>query len=143
MQYLWVNASGVLLLIVSGSAPAAGQVIHLRQRRWLVEEVEPAPSGGDATLVSAACVDDDAQGERTSVLWEHELDARIIEDAGWTRVGKERFDDPELFAAYARTARRNCVTATDPSLFQAPFRAGIRLTPTGWSRCERRSSSPA
>jgi SNF2 family DNA or RNA helicase len=62
-----------------------------------------------------------------SVLWEHELDARVIEDAGWHRVGEHRFDDPELFAAYARTVRWGCVTATDPSLFQAPFRAGIQL----------------
>jgi hypothetical protein len=29
-----------------------------------------------------------------SVLWEHELDARVIEDAGWRRVGEQRFDDP-------------------------------------------------
>jgi len=49
--------------------------------------------------VHAACVDDDAQGEPVSVLWEHELDARVIEDAGWRRVGEQRFDDPELFAA--------------------------------------------
>ena len=61
------------------------------------------------------------------MLWEHELDARVIEDADWRRVGEQRFDDPELFAAYARTVRWGCVTATDPSLFQAPFRAGIRL----------------
>ena len=60
------------------------------------------------------------------MLWEHELDARVIEDAGWRRVGEQRFDDPELFAAYARTVRWGCVTATDPNLFQAPFRAGIR-----------------
>jgi hypothetical protein len=67
------------------------------------------------------------RGEPVSVLWEHELDARVIEDAGWSRVGEQHFDDPELFAAYARTVRWGCVTATDPSLFQAPFRAGIRL----------------
>jgi superfamily II DNA or RNA helicase len=93
----------------------------------LVEEVEPPGNGGDATLVFAACVDDDAQGDKAVVLWEHELDARILDDGGWTRVGRERFDDPALFAAYARTIRWNCVTATDPSLFQAPFRAGIKL----------------
>jgi len=109
------------------SLPEPGQLIHLRQRRWLVEAVDQAPRSGEATLVSAACVDDDAQGEAVSVLWEHELDARVIEDAGWRRVGEQRFDDPELFAAYARTVRWGCVTATDPSVFQAPFRAGIRL----------------
>jgi hypothetical protein len=101
--------------------------VHLRQRRWLVETVDQPLRLGDATLVRAACVDDDAQGEPVAVLWEHELDARIIEDAGWQRIGEQRFDDPELFAAYARTVRWGCVTATDPSRFQAPFRAGIRL----------------
>ena len=107
--------------------PEPGQLVHLRQRRWLVEAVDQAPRLGQATLVHAACVDDDAQGEPVSVLWEHELDARVIEDAGWRRVGEQHFDDPELFAAYARTVRWGCVTATDPGLFQAPFRAGIRL----------------
>jgi hypothetical protein len=106
--------------------PEPGQLVHLRQRRWLVEAVEQAPLSDEATLVHAACVDDDAQGEPVSVLWEHELDARVIEDAGWRHVGEQRFDDPELFAAYARTVRWGCVTATDPGLFQAPFRAGIR-----------------
>jgi hypothetical protein len=114
-------------LIEPPQFPEPGQLIHLRQHRWLVEAVDEAPHLGEATLVRAACVDDDAQGELVSVLWEHELDARVIEDSGWRRVGEQRFDDPELFAAYARTVRWGCVTATDPSLFQAPFRAGIRL----------------
>jgi hypothetical protein len=103
-------------LIAPSQLPERGQLIHLRQRRWLVEGVELAPRLGEATLVHAACVDDDAQGEPVSVLWEHELDARVIEDAGWRRVGEQHFDDPELFAAYARTVRWGCVTATDPSL---------------------------
>ncbi len=42
-------------------------------------------------------------------------------------VAEKGFDDPELFAAYLRTLSWNCVTATDPNLFQAPFRAGIRI----------------
>ena len=31
------------------------------------------------------------------------------------------------FGAFLHTLRWNCVTATDPYLFQAPFRAGIRI----------------
>ena len=31
------------------------------------------------------------------------------------------------FSAYIHTLRWNCVTATDPRIFQAPFRAGIRI----------------
>ena len=49
--------------------PELGQLIHLPQRRWLIESVEEAGLG-EATLVHAACVDDDAQGEPVSVLWD-------------------------------------------------------------------------
>ena len=78
-------------------------------------------------LVDLSCLDDDAQGEPLSVLWEHEIDARVLDDDGWSSVADKGFDDPELFAAYLRTLSWNCVTATDPNLFQAPFRAGIRI----------------
>lgn len=36
-------------------------------------------------------------------------------------------DDPVVFAAYLRTIRWGTATAVDRDLFQAPFRAGIRL----------------
>ena len=61
------------------------------------------------------------------MLWEHELDARVLEDDGWRAVARKAFDEPALFAAYLRTLSWNAVTATDPNLFQAPFRAGIRI----------------
>lgn len=61
-----------------------------------------------------------------AVLWENELDGRVLKDDGWASVGQKPFDEPELFAAYLRTLSWNCVTATDPDLFQSPFRAGIR-----------------
>ena len=108
-------------------APEPGRIALVRQRRYLVENVTPPPSQGDAMLVDLSCLDDDAQGEPLSILWEHEIGARVLEDAGWSAVAEKGFDDPALFAAYLRTLSWNCVTATDPNLFQAPFRAGIRL----------------
>jgi hypothetical protein len=48
--------------------PELGQLIHLRQRRWLLEAVEEAPRLGEATLVHAACIDDPAQGGSVAVL---------------------------------------------------------------------------
>ena len=50
--------------------PARGQLVHVRQRQWLAEETPPAPQPDQAALVRLACVDDDAQGEELSVLWE-------------------------------------------------------------------------
>jgi hypothetical protein len=52
--------------------PEPGQLIHLRQRRWLIEAVEEAPRLGEATLVHAACVDDHAQGW-SRPFWEHDM----------------------------------------------------------------------
>ena len=108
-------------------APEPGRIAFVRQRRYLVEEVAEPGGEGAATLVHLSCLDDDAQGQPLAVLWEHELDARILEDDGWRAVAGKGFDEPALFAAYLRTLSWNCVTATDPNLFQAPFRAGIRI----------------
>ena len=107
--------------------PQPGQIALVRQRQYLVENVTPPPEAGQATLVALSCLDDDAQGQPLAVLWEHELDAQVLEDDGWQAVADKGFDDPPLFAAYLRTLSWNCVTATDPNLFQAPFRAGIRI----------------
>lgn len=105
--------------------PELGRIAKVRQRRYLVEKVSISP--GEATLVDLSCLDDDAQGEALSVLWEHELGGQVLEDDGWSGVAQDGFDDPELFTAYLRTLSWNCVTATDPRLFQSPFRAGIRI----------------
>ena len=48
-------------------------------------------------------------------------------DDRWSAVAEKGFDDPALFAVHLRTQSWNCVTATDPNLFQAPFRVGIRI----------------
>ncbi len=104
--------------------PDVGDLVHVRSRRWLVEAVEPQ---GGASLVSLACAEDDAQGEELSVLWELELDRAIVRDEGWSDLGTRGFDEPRTFAAFLNTLRWNAVTATDPTLFQAPFRAGIKL----------------
>ena len=112
---------------MTASFPEPGSIAFVRQRRYLIEEVVPSQAPGEATLVGLSCLDDDAQGDTLSVLWEHELDARVLQGDGWSAVAEKGFDDPALFAAYLRTLSWNCVTATDPNLFQAPFRAGIRI----------------
>jgi SNF2 family DNA or RNA helicase len=102
-----------------------GQIVRVRQRQYLVEEVVPPPSAADATLVRLSCLEDDAQGQELQVLWEAELDAEVLTGAGWDHLAGRGFDPPRLFSAYLHTLRWNCVTATNPRLFQAPFRAGI------------------
>ena len=82
---------------------------------------------GASTLVTLACADDDAQGQALRVFWDYEIDRRILEEEGWAHLAERGFDDPRRFAAFLHTLRWHCVTATDANLFQAPFRAGIRI----------------
>ncbi|MGH7552349.1 MAG: DISARM system SNF2-like helicase DrmD, partial [Longimicrobiales bacterium] len=108
-------------------APQPGQIVRVRQRLYLVEETTPPPNAGDSTLVRMSCVDDDAQGQPLAVLWERELDPEVLRGEAWDRIAERGFDEPHLFSAYLHTLRWNCVTSTDARLFQAPFRAGIRI----------------
>ena len=99
----------------------------MRSWGWLVEEVTPSETPGRSPLVSLACADDDAQGESRRVYWGYEIDRRILEEEGCGHLAEKGFDDPRRFAAFLHTLRWPCVTATDSNLFQAPFRAGIRI----------------
>ena len=108
--------------------PQPGEIVAVRSRHYLVEEVTPPPEPWQQTLVRLSCLDDDAQGTSLQVLWEKEVDARILAEGSWLRNGKRGFDPPERFAAYLSAIRWNCVTSTNPRLFQSPFRAGIDVT---------------
>src|SRR6185503_2802100 len=52
---------------------------------------------------------------------------QILDSEAWAQIGHKGFDDTRQFAAYFNTLRWHCITATDPKLFQSPFRAGIRI----------------
>jgi hypothetical protein len=107
--------------------PTPGSVVQVRSRAYLVESVDLGSEPSSCTRVRLSCLEDDAQGEPLEVLWELELDAQIIDQEAWKKIGEKGFDEPQMFAAYFNTLRWNCVTSTDPRLLQAPFRAGIKL----------------
>jgi hypothetical protein len=107
--------------------PRLGEMVQVRSRRWLVDETIEPKSAGQTCVVRLSCADDDAQGQSLEVLWDYELDRLILEEEGWADLAAKGFDHPRQFAAFLHTLRWNCVTATDPNLFQAPFRAGIKI----------------
>ncbi len=107
--------------------PRVGDLVQVRSRRWLVEDVTPPQAPGDSAVVSLACAEEDAQGEPLTVYWDYELDRLILEEERWSDIGARGFDDRDHFAAFLHTMRWGCVTATDPTLFQSPFRAGIQI----------------
>jgi len=104
-----------------------GSIVRVRSRQYLVEDVVVPHDATEDTLVRLACLDDDAQGQILEVLWEREVDARVIGTSTWEAVARRGFDEPRLFSAYLHTLRWNCVTSTNAKLFQAPYRAGIQV----------------
>ena len=108
------------------TTPSVGDLVRVRSRQWLVEDVLPDGDGG-SPQVSLACADDDAQGQELTVFWNYELDRAILQQEAWAELASRRFDSPRYFAAFFNTLRWNCTTATQTNLFQAPFRAGIQL----------------
>ena len=107
----------------SPTALQAGTLVRVRQRTYLVENVRS--SEGLAPVVDLACIDDDAQGQRLSVIWPAEVDAKIVPPGRSALRANPKPDDPKVFAAYLHALRWGCVTSTDATLFQSPLRAGI------------------
>ena len=108
-------------------APRVGELVHVRSRQWLVEEVVDPPAPDESSRVRLACADDDAQGQSLEVFWDYEIDRWILEEEGWAGLAAKGFDPPRYFAAFFNSLRWHCTTATDANLFQAPFRAGITI----------------
>lgn len=79
------------------------------------------------TRVDLVCLDDDNQGKALSVLWELELGAKPLQPEEHGLGDVTKLDEPRHFAAYLHALKWNSVTATDATLFQSPFRAGIKL----------------
>ncbi len=107
--------------------PREGDIVLARHRQWLVTGVAPPVNAGDATCVSLVCIDDDNQGRPLDVLWELELGARVHQPESHGLGAVDHIDPPRHFGAYLHALKWNAVTATDAKLFQAPFRAGIKL----------------
>jgi len=88
---------------MSVGVPQPGQVVRVRSRQYLGEEVVLPPNPADQTLVRLSCLDDDAQGQELEALWEKEVDARVVSDEAWRAVGNKGLDEPRLFAAWLTT----------------------------------------
>lgn len=100
-----------------------GDFVEARGRRWLVDHVFP----GHPERLRMICIDDDAQGETVEVNFAAEIAARRVSEDGWQTLAASLPDDPITLGAHLRAIRWRTASAADRKLFQAPFRAGIRL----------------
>jgi superfamily II DNA/RNA helicase len=112
---------------VDRAVPTVGDTVLARHRKWLVDEIIPPPSEGDATWLTLTCLDDDNRGATLGVLWELELGARVIGEESLELEKATKLDPPRHFAAYLNTMRWQSVSAADKNQFQSPFRAGIEI----------------
>ncbi len=113
--------------------PVQGQLVQVRQRRYVVNEVlesdlasDPlTASAGPARqhLVSLSSVEDDGLGEELQVVWEIEPGARIYERASLPEFSG--FDDPARLDALLDAVRWGAVASADHKALHGPFRSGI------------------
>jgi ERCC4-related helicase len=105
-------------------APHPGDFVIARGKSWIVERAER--TGPINTLHLVSC-EDDSQGETLQLAMATELQTQIIDPDDWSPLLTRNFEGPQRLGAYLRTTEWRTATAADRKLFQAPFRAGIRL----------------
>ncbi len=121
-------------LAEANTIPEQGQIVTVRQRRFVVTEVEkstlpppvlqgtpPAPQH----LITLTSIEDDALGEGLQVVWEVEPGARIIEQE--ILPDPTGFDSPHRLDAFLDAVRWGAISSADTRALQAPFRSGIEI----------------
>ena len=104
-----------------------GSCVLARRRHWLVEN--ESPKNRDPAELNVVCIDDDAQGQTQTLIPACEVDFRLVDEEAWDSLGRDTPSDPKSFSLYLQNLQWNTATSADQKLFQAPFRAGIELSP--------------
>jgi hypothetical protein len=124
------------VVAAGGVVPEAGQLVSVRDRRWVVTDVERSTQPVDVLaggprqrehLVTLTSVEDDALGDELRVIWELEQATRILDRAALPVPDPERFDDPARLDAFLDAVRWGAITSADTRSLQAPFRSGITI----------------
>jgi len=116
------------------TAPEQGQLVNIRQRRFVVSEVAQSAlpqlplqsfSIHQQHLITLSSVEDDALGEELQVIWELEPGAAIIERVALPEP--TGFDAPERLDAFLDAVRWGAASTADVRSIQSPFRSGISI----------------
>jgi SNF2 family DNA or RNA helicase len=120
--------------VAQSDPPEPGQLVNVRSRRWVVNEVNksalPAPplkptATSAQHLVSLLSVEDDALGEDLQVVWEIEPGAMVIEKVALP--DPTGFDAPDRLDAFLDVVRWGASSSADVRSIQSPFRSGIDI----------------
>ena len=116
------------------SAPEQGQLVCVRSRNWIVNEVvaNSLPPGSLSAalespehLLTLSSVEDDGLGEELQVIWELEPGATVIEKVALPEP--TGFDAPERLDAFLDAVRWGASSSADVQNIQSPFRSGIDI----------------
>jgi hypothetical protein len=111
------------------SIPEVGQLVVVRRRPFVVNEVAAAAAGigQDAIrrhhLVKLSSVEDDGLGEQLDVIWELEPCTRVHEKP--SLPSPDSFDHPKRLQAFLDAVRWGAVSQADDRALWSPFRSGI------------------
>ncbi len=106
--------------------PEQGQLVQVRHRHFIVEDVAQHKDAGSAThLVALECLDDDALGNKLQVIWERELNTRVL-DTSSLPVPKA-WDPSDRFAAFLHAIRWSTSSLVEGAPLQSAFRGAIEL----------------
>ena len=125
---------GTAPTIARRGTPAIGDLVSVRQRRYVVTSVNRdalPPSDTRAALapehlVMLSSVDDDGAGEELEVLWEIEPGAYVIERASLPDPSRG-LDPPARVHAFLDAIRWGAIASGDTRTLHAPLRSGISL----------------
>ena len=118
---------------LSHNIPEQGQLVSVRSRNWIVNEVAPStlPTeglhglGNGQTLLTLSSIEDDGLGEELQAVWELEPGCRIIEKVALP--DPTGFDTPEKLNAFLDAVRWGASSSADVHNIQSPFRSGIDI----------------
>jgi superfamily II DNA or RNA helicase len=114
--------------------PEQGQLVDVRQRRYLVAEIAKSGLPLDITdvgngdhqhLVTLTSIEDDALGEELQVIWEIEPGTRVAEKAALPEP--TGFDEPRRLDAFLDAVRWGASSSADVRALLSPFRSGIEI----------------
>src|SRR6476620_874520 len=116
------------------SPPEQGQLVSVRSRQWVVNDVRPStlPTAtlkpafsGPQHLLTLSSVEDDGLGEELQVIWEIEPGAKVIEKVALPEP--TGFDPPDKLDAFLDAVRWGVASTADVKNIQSPFRSGIDI----------------
>jgi superfamily II DNA or RNA helicase len=123
--------------LATANVPSPGQLVSVRQRRYVVTKVVPGASpvrplaqsptpSGPQHLLHLQSIDDDGLGEELAVVWELEPGTLTFERTALP-APTGGFDDPARLDAFLDALRWGAVASADVRAIHAPFRSGIAI----------------